>query len=46
MVTASGDLNDPTHVQVIAAQVLTGAVTGAIAMMATGLIINEQKKGD
>ena len=46
VVTANGSLNDPTHVQIIAAQVLTGAVTGAIAMMATGFIIKEQSKGD
>jgi hypothetical protein len=46
VVTANGDLNDPTHVQVIAAQVLSGTVTGAIAMMAIGFIIHERSKGE
>ena len=46
VVTASGDLNEPTHFQIIAAQILTGAVAGAIAMMMTGLIINERSKGE
>jgi hypothetical protein len=46
VVTANGSLNDPTGVQIVAAQVLTGAVTGAIAMMATGFIIKERQKGD
>ena len=46
VVTASGSLNEPTHVQIIASQVLTGAVLGAIAMMIIGLIINERSKGD
>jgi hypothetical protein len=46
VVTASGDLNFPTHAQIIATQVSTGAVSGAIAMMATGLIIKERSKGE
>ncbi len=46
VVTANGRLNDPTGVQIIAAQVLTGAVSGAIAMMATGFIIKERSKSD
>ena len=44
VVTASGSLNEPTHVQVFASQALTGAVLGAIAMMVVGLIINERSK--
>ena len=44
VVTANGSLNDPTGVQIIAAQVLTGAVSGAIAMIATGFIIKERSK--
>ena len=46
VVTANGSLNDPTHAQIIAAQVLMGAVTGAIAMMATGFIIKERSKSE
>ena len=46
VVTAGGSLNGPTHVQIIASQVLTGAVLGAIAMMTIGLIIHERSKGD
>jgi hypothetical protein len=46
VVTANGSLNDPTGVQIVAAQVLTGAVTGAIAMMATGFIIKERSRGE
>lgn len=46
VVTASGSLNDPTHVQVLAAQMLMGAVTGAIAMMAAGFVIKERSKGE
>lgn len=46
VVTANGELNDPTHVQIFAAQVLTGAVSGAIAMMATGLIIKERSRSE
>ena len=46
VVTANGSLNDLTHAQIFAAQALTGAVTGAIAMMATGFIIKEQSKSD
>jgi zinc transporter ZupT len=46
MVTASGSLNEPTHVQVIASQALTGAVIGAISMMTIGLIIKERSKGN
>ncbi len=46
VVTANGSLNDPSGVQIIAAQVLTGAVAGAIAMMATGFIIKERSRED
>lgn len=46
VVTANGSLNDPTHAQIIAAQVLMGAVTGAIAMIATGFIIKERSRSD
>jgi hypothetical protein len=46
VVTASGSLNDPTHAQVIAAQVLMGAVTGAIAMLAIGFVIKERSRSD
>jgi hypothetical protein len=46
VVTANGSLNAPTHVQIIASQVLTGAVLGAIAMMTVGFIINERSKSD
>jgi len=46
VVTASGSLNEPTHVQVFASQALTGAVIGAISMMTIGLIIKERSKGD
>jgi hypothetical protein len=46
VVTANGSLNDPTGVQIFAAQVMTGAVNGAIAMMATGFIIKERSKSD
>jgi uncharacterized membrane protein YeaQ/YmgE (transglycosylase-associated protein family) len=42
VVTASGSLNEPTHVQIFASQVLTGAVIGAISMMAVGFIIKER----
>jgi|UPI000782D13B hypothetical protein len=38
MVTASGSLNEPRIPEVIAIQVITGAVIGAIAMLAFGLI--------
>jgi hypothetical protein len=44
VVTANGSLNDPAGVQIFAAQVLTGAASGAIAMMATGFIIKERSK--
>lgn len=46
VVTASGSLNEPTHFQIFASQALTGAVIGAIAMMATGFIIAERAKGN
>jgi hypothetical protein len=46
VVTASGSLNEPTHVEIFASQALTGAVLGAIAMMTIGLIIKERSKGD
>ena len=46
VVTANGSLNEPTQVQIIASQVLTGAVLGAIAMMVIGLIIKERSKAD
>ena len=46
VVTANGSLNEPTQVQIFASQALTGAVIGAIAMMATGFIIKERAKGD
>jgi hypothetical protein len=46
VVTGSGSLNAPTGVQVLAGEALTGAVIGAIAMLAVGLIINERSTGD
>jgi len=46
VVAADGTLNDPLHFEILAAQVLTGAVIGGIAMMAVGLIINERAKSD
>ena len=46
MVTASGSLNEPTQVQIFASQAATGAVMGAISMMAIGFIIKERAKGD
>ena len=46
VVTANGSLNEPTQFQIFASQALTGAVIGAIAMMATGFIIKERAKGD
>lgn len=46
VVTANGSLNDLTHVQIVASQVLTGAVVGAIAMMATGFVIKERSRSD
>jgi hypothetical protein len=46
VVAGDGTLNDPLHFEIWAAQVLTGAVVGAIAMMAVGLIINERNKAD
>ena len=46
VVAGDGTLNDPLHFEVLAAQVMTGAVIGAIAMMAIGLIISERKKAD
>ena len=46
VVTASGSLNEPTQVQIFASQALTGAVIGAISMMATGFVIKERAKGD
>lgn len=46
VVTANGSLNDLTHVQIVASQVLTGAVVGAIAMMAAGFIIKERSRSD
>jgi hypothetical protein len=46
VVTASGSLNEPTHVQIFASQALAGAALGAIAMMTIGVIIKERSKGD
>jgi hypothetical protein len=46
MVTASGSLNEPTQVQIFASQATTGAVVGAISMMAIGFIIKERAKGE
>jgi len=46
VVTGSGSLNEPSHVQIFASQALTGAVIGAISMMTIGLIIKERSKGD
>ena len=46
VVTGSGSLNEPSHVQIFASEALTGAVIGAIAMMTIGLIIHERSKGD
>ena len=46
VVTANGSLNDLTHAQMFAAQALTGAVTGAIAMLAAGFIIKERSRND
>jgi hypothetical protein len=45
VVTANGSLNELTHVQMFTSQALTGAVIGAIAMMAVGFIIHERSKG-
>ncbi len=45
-VAANGSLNDLTHVQITASQAPTGAVVGAIAMMATRFIIKERSKDD
>jgi len=44
VVTSSGTLNEPTTFQIFSAQALTGAVIGAIAMLAAGLIIKERAK--
>jgi hypothetical protein len=46
VVAADGSLNDPTHVQIFVMQVLSGAVTGAIAMLAIGFVVNERSKTD
>jgi hypothetical protein len=46
VVTANGSLNEPTQFQIFASQVLTGAVIGAIAMMATGFIIKERSRAE
>jgi uncharacterized membrane protein YeaQ/YmgE (transglycosylase-associated protein family) len=46
VVTANGSLNDLTQVQIFAAQALTGAVIGAIAMVATGFVIKERSRSD
>ena len=46
VVTANGSLNDLTQVQIVASQMLTGAVVGAIAMMATGFVIKERSRSD
>jgi len=39
MVTGSGSLNEPRMPEVIAIQVMTGAVVGAIAMFFVGLVL-------
>jgi hypothetical protein len=46
VVTASVSLNEATQFQVFASQALTGAVIGAISMMAAGFVIKERAKGD
>ena len=46
MVTGSGSLNEPGHVQIFAAEALTGAAIGAIAMLAVGFILYERSKGE
>jgi hypothetical protein len=44
VVTGSGSVNVPTNAEIFAIESLTGAVMGAIAMLAAGLIINERAK--
>jgi hypothetical protein len=44
VVTGGGTVNEPTHAEIIAIQLLTGAVVGAIAMLAVGLIRSERSK--
>jgi len=46
MVTASGSLNEPGAAQIFAAEALTGAAIGAIAMLAVGFILYERSKGE
>jgi uncharacterized membrane protein YeaQ/YmgE (transglycosylase-associated protein family) len=41
VVTGSGTVNEPTHAEIVVIQ-LTGAVVGAIAMLAVGLILSER----
>lgn len=40
MVTASGSLNEPRMLEIIAIQMITGAVVGAIAMLSVGFLLN------
>jgi bacteriorhodopsin len=46
VVAGDGTLNAPLHFEILAAQVMTGAVAGGIAMMAVGWIISERNKAD
>jgi hypothetical protein len=45
VVTGSGSVNVPTDAEVFTIELLTGAVVGAIAMLAVGLFIRERAKG-
>ena len=42
----SGSLNVPTNAEIFTTESLTGAVAGAIAMLAVGFIISERAKGN
>jgi|HubBroStandDraft_6_1064221.scaffolds.fasta_scaffold1295180_2 hypothetical protein len=44
VVTGSGSFNEPTHAEIFAIQLLTGAVVGGIAMLAVGFILSERSK--
>lgn len=45
VVTGSGSFNEPTRVEAIVIQFLTGAIVGSIAMLAVGFILSERAKG-
>jgi hypothetical protein len=44
VVTGSGSVNEPTHAEIFAIQLLTGAIVGSIAMLAVGFILSERSK--